>query len=200
MFSAILAGGENTRFPFTKGFIEIGGRRIVETLVEALGSLGTDQGPLFEGVVISTNEPEKYFYLGVPLAGDVYPARGPLNGLFSVLLATGARDLLVVACDMPFISAGLVKRLARKMQQTGADAVLPVWRGKPEPLFAVYSARSARAMERHLEAGRTGIQQFLNEVEAAYLDEEEVMEADPEGRSFININTPHDLEKVLASL
>ncbi|MDA8324598.1 MAG: molybdenum cofactor guanylyltransferase, partial [Nitrospiraceae bacterium] len=107
MLAVVLAGGENRRLPITKGLIEIGGKRLIETLLAALSGL-------FGDLAISTNEPEKYYYLGVPLIGDVYPVRGPMTGIFSALSFYSGRfgDAFFTACDMPFINMGLASRLA----------------------------------------------------------------------------------------
>jgi len=192
MLAAILAGGENTRFPAPKAFIEIGGIKIIEKALSVLKGI-------FGEVVISTNEPERYFYLGVPLIGDVYNVRGPMTGIFSVFSATGAPEVFTVACDMPFINPELIKALTKK-KKTGFDAVIPVWKGSPEPLFAFYSANCAPKMERRIlqcrtRQCRTGLQDFLSEIDVLYMDEDEVGAIDPGGRSFMNINTPEDLKR-----
>jgi molybdopterin-guanine dinucleotide biosynthesis protein A len=195
MFAAILSGGENTRFPQTKGFIELGGKKIIENSLEVLRGI-------FGQVVISTNEPEKYFYLGAPLIGDIYPPQGPMTGIFSVLKATGAEDIFVISCDMPFINGELIKALIKeKKSGTGAphlDAIVPLWRGRPEPLFAIYSAGCAGVLEKRILEGRAGLQLFLSEINVLYMEEDYVRAIDPGGRSFVNINTPEDLDKAKA--
>ncbi|MDA8169768.1 MAG: molybdenum cofactor guanylyltransferase [Nitrospiraceae bacterium] len=197
MFAAVLAGGENTRYPITKGFIEIEGRRLIDSAVSALGGL-----PFFSGrVVVSTNEPEKYFYLRVPLIGDVYAARGPMTGIFSVLRATGASWVFVAACDMPFINMGLVLKMASMLDKKGSfDVLSPLWRGWPEPLLSFYSSRCLGEMEKRILAGKTGLQEFLNDVPVSYLAEADVRRIDPEGASFVNINTEGDFRNAVALL
>jgi len=193
MLAAILAGGENTRFPGPKAFIEIGGRKIIEKALSVLKGI-------FGEVVISTNEPERYFYLGVPLIGDVYNVRGPMTGIFSVFAATRTPEVFTVACDMPFINPELIKALTEKIRPRfdapPFDAVIPVWKGRPEPLFALYSASCAPKMETRILEGRTGLQDFLSEINVLYMDEGQVGAIDSAGRSFININTPGDMEKI----
>lgn len=206
MLAIVLAGGENRRLPVTKSFINIGGRRLIEGLLSTLGGF-------FDRLAISTNEPEKYFYLGVPLIGDVYPVRGPMTGIFSALSfysaggpgsAGGAEhDAFFIACDMPFVNMGLVAGLAgmrEKKSRPGYDAIVPMWKGRPEPLFAFYSSACLPMMEKKLAAGQTGLREFLADKKTctSYLDEKKVREVDPEGFSFININTGEDLEAATA--
>ncbi len=192
MFAVILAGGENTRFPAPKAFVRLEGKKIIEWQIGAFSMLP------FRQTVISANEPEKYFHLGLPLIGDVYPVRGPMTGLFSAFAATGARRLFAVACDMPFIDIRLVRVIIDRMDRTGADAVAPVWKGKAEPLFALYSARCAPLMEKRILEGHTSLQGILSDAGAEYVSEDEVGAVDPGGKSFVNINTLEDLEKARA--
>jgi molybdopterin-guanine dinucleotide biosynthesis protein A len=199
MFAVVLAGGENRRLPVTKGLIDIGGRRLIETILDRLGTH-------FDGLAISTNEPEKYFYLGVPLIGDVYPVRGPMTGIFSALswlknVEGGAKDAFFVACDMPFINVELAARLYVE-RAPGWDVLAPVWQGRPEPLFSFYSTGCLPLMENSLLAGQSGptklsLRQFLGTASTRFLEEKVVKEIDPLGRSFININTEDDLKRAL---
>ncbi|MDA8086963.1 MAG: molybdenum cofactor guanylyltransferase [Nitrospiraceae bacterium] len=197
MLAVVLAGGENRRLPVTKGLVEIGGKRLIEGILAALSGS-------FSSLAVSTNEPEKYYYLGVPLIGDVYPVQGPMTGIFSALsLYRGSEsDAFFVACDMPFIRPGLVSRMAAIRRSSGGaegwDAIAPVWKGRPEPLFAFYSARGLPSMEGRLTAGKTALREFLADSGTVLLDEREVAGVDPDGLSFININTGEDLEAALA--
>ncbi len=198
MFAVVLAGGENKRLPVTKGLIDIGGRRLIESILDRLAAN-------FEGLAISTNEPEKYFYLGVPMIGDVYPVRGPMTGIFSALswLAfkeangqeNGAPDIsaFFAACDMPFVSAGLAARLY-ETRTPGWEVLAPVWNGRPEPLFSFYSARCLPPMEKSILSGEVSLRGFLKKASVRLLEEDAVKEADPLGRSFINVNTEDDLK------
>lgn len=192
MIAAVLAGGENRRMPFRKGLLELGGRSIIDS------TLCTLEG-LFDRVLISTNEPEHYFRFGAPMVGDLLPERGPMTGIYSVLMAErGSADgIFVVACDMPFIKPELVRCLIAK-GTAHKDAVVPVMGGKPQPLCAVYSGRLAERMLQSIREGRRGLRDFLQgRVDVQYVDEAEVRAHDPEGRSFMNINTLNDLEDVL---
>ena len=210
MFAVVLAGGENRRLPVTKGLIDLGGKKIIESVLDRLGAF-------FDKLAISTNEPEKYYYLGVPLIGDVYPVRGPMTGIFSALswgeaarpggsigAAEDAFFAFFVACDMPFIKSGLIARMIeRKNEITGSpgewDVLAPIWQGRPEPLFSFYRASCLEKMEKNILAGSKrndlSLRRFLEKtVTARYLDEKEVKKIDPGGRSFININTEDELK------
>lgn len=193
MTGTILSGGENSRIPHIKGLLAVEGKTIIGRSLEVLGKV-------FGKVVISTNAPDPYFRFGVPLIGDVRKEKGPMIGILSVLAATG-NDIFVAACDMPFINEGLIRFMADMFRAQRArgrrcGAVVPVFRGKKEPLLAIYSVSAADTIERMLGEGKRGLIEMLDRMEVCYIAEEEVMRFDPEGRSFININTMEDYQKI----
>jgi molybdopterin-guanine dinucleotide biosynthesis protein A len=185
MTSVILSGGRNSRFPHIKGFVEVNGTSIIETNIELLKGLTGN-------VVISTNAPERYFRLGLPLIGDVTESLGPMSGIFSALYCTGDEEVLAVASDMPFINPDLVRLV---MDMRAGDATVPVFGGRPEPLPAVYSRSLLGTMEALIKENRTSLTRMLNKVDTHYIDEDDVSKTDPGGRSFININTPEDYSR-----
>ncbi len=195
MIGVILSGGENRRIPVVKGFLEIDGKTMIERNVEVLAGV-------FGKVVISTNTPERYFRLGVPLVGDIIPERGPIAGILSVLAATGEDSVFVVACDMPFINEELIRYIAGVYNEEGrrkrqkADAVIPVFEGKTEPLFGVYTKSVIRAIEASILTGKKGLIALLDGLQVRYVSDEEVRAIDPKGESFININTMKDYERI----
>jgi len=191
--AVILAGGENRRLPEIKGFIEIGGKKIIES------SVGLLKG-IFDAVIISTNNPEWYFYLGIPMVGDVVSYRGPMTGILSALISLEVPEIFVTACDMPFIQPALVKYIVSRAQNRDTefqvwDAVVPIFDGKPQPLLGMYSKRLIPKMENSIREGNRGLRDFLKKITVLYISEDEVRTLDPEGRSFVNINTSEDYER-----
>ncbi len=195
MIGAILAGGENRRIPFIKGLLNVNGRPIIERSVRILGDV-------FGRVVISTNLPERYFYLGLPLIGDCRCERGPMTGVVSTLLATTGEALFVVACDMPFISDGLIRYMAERYERECSregkeyEAVIPLFRGNREPLFGIYTRSALAILERGIDEGERSLMRTLEGHRVLFVEEEEVRARDPLGDSFVNINTLEDYEKI----
>jgi molybdopterin-guanine dinucleotide biosynthesis protein A len=187
MDAIILAGGENRRFQSHKGLAEINGRKIIETTSELLKKH-------FNAVYISTNEPELFFYLGLPMIGDVVEQRGPMTGIYSSLISTGAAELFVAACDMPFIRDEAVALIVKRYH--GQDALLPMFQGRPYPLLGIYSQGIASAMEDRIRLDKRALWDLLGEKAVEYIPEAEVTEADPEGRSFVNVNTLEEYRKL----
>ncbi len=187
MDALILAGGENKRFPLIKGFLEVDGKRIIESNIELLSKI-------FDKVIISVNDPELYFYLGAAMVGDVVEYRGPMTGILSALTIPEVSEIFVTACDMPFINAMLIKYIVDKWEERW-DAVIPIFDKKPQPLLGIYSKRIAKSMEQSIKNGERSLREFLRGINVLYINEEEVRNIDPEGRSFININTIEDFQK-----
>ncbi|MBE0425516.1 MAG: molybdenum cofactor guanylyltransferase [Nitrospirae bacterium] len=187
MDALILAGGENKRMPVIKAFIEVNRRRIIDSNVELLKRM-------FNRVIICTNNPELYFYIGVPMVGDIIDYRSPMTGIFSALTIPGISGLFVIACDMPFINAILVKYIVDKWKDEW-DALIPIFKGKPQPLHGIYSKKIIKSMEKEIKHGRRSLIEFLRKINVSYINDGEVRSIDPEGKSFVNINTLRDFEK-----
>jgi molybdopterin-guanine dinucleotide biosynthesis protein A len=189
MNALILAGGENKRLPMMKGFLEIDGKRIIESNIDLLERI-------FDKVIISTNNPEHYFYLGRPMVGDTMSERGPMTGILSALNLPEISEIFVTACDMPFISGELIRSIVDQ-RDTRWDAVIPVFEKKPQPLLGIYSKPIAQNMEDSIKSGKRSLREFLQGIHVLYISEKDIRRIDREGKSFININTPEDAENVI---
>lgn len=180
----ILAGGENRRMPVLKAFIKVNGKPIIERNLNLLRGL-------FQEVFIVTNQPELYIHLDAKLFGDVYNIRGPMTGILTSLMNASNEWVFIIACDMPFINEDVIRYMA--LNRDGYDSVLT----ESEPLFAFYSKVLLKPMERSLLAGRNGINDFLKNKKVKYIKLSEVKKIRDGERSFINLNTPDDVERHL---
>jgi molybdopterin-guanine dinucleotide biosynthesis protein A len=186
--AAILAGGESTRFGSPKAFVPIGGEPLVVRTLRTLRDM-------FSSVVISTNDPDPYFPLGARMIGDVLPSRGPLAGIHAALMNCPADAIFVCACDMPFIDPKIIALICdRHRQSSGSDATIPVFEGAPQPLFGVYCKTTLGLLEQAVREDKVALKRFLAEVRTTYVGEPDIRSLDPLGRTFMNINTPADLE------
>ena len=187
MNALILAGGENKRLPLIKGFLEINGRRIIESNIVLLKTV-------FDSVIVSTNIPEYYFYLGAPMVGDLIEYKGPMSGIISALIALNEPEIFVTACDMPFIKPALIRYMISRWVDR-FEALIPIFDEKPQPLIGIYSKKLVPKMEKSIGNQKRGLREFLNTIEVHYIMEKEVREIDREGRSFVNINTIQDYDR-----
>lgn len=183
---AIQAGGKSTRMGRDKSFVLFQSRPMIEVVVERIRGLGDE-------LILITNNPDRYAYLGLPMFSDVYPDHGPLGGIFTAVQHARHRHTLVVACDMPWLNRPLLQYMI-ELRET-ADVIVPRWQKHPEPLHAVYSKACLSPIEENLKAGRLKITGFFGEVKVHFVERETIAGFDAKGRSFANVNTPEDLRQ-----
>jgi len=186
----ILAGGVSRRLEKNKALERIGGKTLIERVIDSLVPLTTE-------VLAVVARPEQATALRLPpslrVVSDRYPGGGSLGGIFTGLEASAELWGLVVACDMPFLNRELLRHLIA--QSSNVDAVIPCLGGQPEPLHALYSKACLAPMERMLRAGQLKIAPLFEAVRVRYVDEETIDRVDPRHLSFFNINTQADLEE-----
>lgn len=103
-----------------------------------------------------------YGGLGYPVIRDLAPGAGPLGGICSALRSSTARWNLMVACDMPNVTAAFLAELLEAAEGGGADCLLPAGSsGRPEPLCAVYQARCLPVLAEAFAGGVRSITRAL---------------------------------------
>ena len=101
------------------------------------------------------------------MIGDIINFSGPLTGIFSTLLSTGAPEAFVAACDMPFISVDMIKLIRDSYQ--GRDAVIPVFSGKPQPLPGIYSNKINDLLEERISFKDRAMRDLLCDIYVYYI-------------------------------
>ena len=186
----IQAGGKSTRMGGQpKALLELGGRRIIERVLDAIA-------PVVDDVLIVTNTPELYGFLGLPMVGDVYPDHGSLGGIFTGLNAAAGDAAFTVACDMPFLHRE-VARLAVARAGDG-DVVIPRVGEQLETMHAVYGKACLPHIETRLREGRFKITGFFDRVQVVEITEAEVARHRAPDVVFMNVNTPEELARARA--
>ncbi len=181
----VLAGGAGTRLGgVNKALVEVGGRRVIDRLLDALRPLGAE-------IVIVNNDGSLAGLPGTRVVTDVEPGAGALMGLYSGLRVVRTPLATVTACDMPFVSTAVLRALIALAP--AYDAVVPLVDDRPEPLHAVYRTTCLPAIEAALAAGRKQLIAFFDDVRVRYVPQAALRAWDPDGRSFLNINRPEDL-------
>lgn len=198
----ILAGGAASRFGgLPKGLERVDGRRMIDRVAQALRDV-TDE------LLLIANAPDAANWLpGTRTASDVRSGLGALGGLHAAL-THAETDIVLVAWDMPFVSAALLGEL-RRIGDGGADesrheltfmdapdVVIPESDGSRrgvEPLCAWYSQRCLSAVERTLDAGDLRVIGFHELVRVQRLPVARVEDFGRPDRLFSNVNTPGDL-------
>jgi len=162
------------------------GRPLIQRVVDRLA-------PIADEVIVTTNNPDDYRFLGLPLFPDLKPGRGALGGLYTALASATGESVAVVACDMPFASPSLIEAGNRLLVEAEADVVIPDSGGGLEPMHAVYRRETCLpAIESAIEADKWRLISWFPQVRVRTLQPDEVKRYDPSGLAFWNLNTPEE--------
>jgi molybdopterin-guanine dinucleotide biosynthesis protein A len=183
----ILAGGKSSRYGKDKAFVKINGLPLIESVIEVMGSV-------FQEVIIITNTPNKYSYLGLSVYEDTIKGLGPLGGIVTGLTAISKEAGFFVACDMPFLNRELLLYMTESKGEF--DAVIPRISGKMEALHGLYRKTCLPAIKRLIDSRVYQVLRFFSEVSVRYVDEGEIRQFDPDLRCFLNVNTPEELQEI----
>lgn len=186
MTGIVLSGGESKRMGTDKAFLRVDGIPLIEHVLRSLRCV-------VSRIIIVTNTPGPYASYDVEVVSDAYDKRGSLIGIYSGLLRSSDEYNLVVACDMPFLSPGLLSYMSGLAN--AYDIVLPKVGEFVEPLHAVYHRRLIPIMDNHIKRGQLRIRGVFDGLRIRYVTDEEIDRYDPERRSFINLNTPHEYKE-----
>jgi FdhD protein len=179
----ILAGGESRRMGSDKALLALRGARFIDHVYRCMASL-------FDEVLIVTNSPGLYQDIPCRKVADLYHAQGSLAGIHSGLCHASNQRIFIAACDMPFLSAGLIEELCRRA--TDADVVIPSTGSGLEPLHAIYHKACLGAINGTLLAGQRRIIDFFSAVRVQTVPYDELAPFDPQRLSLRNINTPEE--------
>ena len=153
--------------------------------------------PYFDVTAVSVNQAGRFDTAGALEVVDRRPGDGPLAGLESSLLDTGADVLFLTATDLPLGDPGLAQYL---MEARGDYDICLIRSAKgPEPLFAVYSSACLDAVREALGQGRRSMSGVLRQVRTLELPEEEIPGFDVR-RVLTNVNNPEEYHRVLNGL
>ena len=138
----VLTGGRSSRMGRDKALLPIEGSLLVERTADRVLAAA--------GNVTLIGAPARYAHLGLPVLPDLVPdggPGGPICGLHTALKTTIADWNLVVACDMPGLTAGFLSDLLAAAQQLGCTCLAPQTDSGLHPLCAVYHRRATNAVE-----------------------------------------------------
>jgi molybdopterin-guanine dinucleotide biosynthesis protein A len=190
MISVVIqAGGLSSRMGQDKALMPFLGEPLIAHLARRLGELAGE-------MIVTTNQPEKYGFLGLPLYEDILPGMGALGGLYTALFAAAQPVVAVVACDMPFIKPELLRAQCRMLVAESADVVVPRSLLGLEPLHAAYRRESCLpAIRAALETGERKMTGWYPLIRVRVMELNEVAAYDPEYLSFINVNNPEEFRR-----
>lgn len=195
VLGCIIAGGLSTRYGSPKALAEVGGRRVIDRVADALRRALDDVGAA--DIVAIVNDADVAEAIGLPHRADVLEGVGPLGGLHAGLVWAAERSaagVLAVGCDMPFLEPSLLREL---LARAAADIVLPESEGRRgvEPLCAWYSTRCTPAIERAIAAGDSRMIGFHEGLVVERVPLSVVRAVADPARLFMNVNTEQDRQR-----
>lgn len=180
----ILAGGKSSRLGMDKALIRIKGISLLERAINVLS-------PFCDEILLSSNNPH-HAHASCRVIPDKNPGCGPMMGIYSSLLETSGRGILVLAVDNAGVERDFYSYLLLKLRDDHEVAV-PFLEGRfHEPLTGFYSRSCLREMEKMMEAGNYRIPDLFDRVNVLRLKVEKDFPAYTPGY-FRSLNEPEDL-------
>lgn len=139
--------------------------------------------------LIGSNDKYANLAATAPIVEDIFPERGPLGGIHAALVSSETELNLVLAVDIPAVTAALLEYLVARAEASDALVVLPEFEGRLQPLCAVYRKDFYRLAERSLEAGRNKVDGAFNAASTLVIKQDELEAAGFSANLFRNLNT-----------
>jgi molybdenum cofactor guanylyltransferase len=186
---AVLVGGHARRLGgLDKSNLDIGGRTTLDRVLDAMATV-------VDRVVIVSSSRRPIVRRDLETVFDVLPGCGSLGGIYTaVCVADG--PVLVVACDMPFLTAPFLAHLLGAVE--GTDVAIPRTEDGYHPLCACYTPACAAPMRRHLDAGHLKVVDALQGLRVREIGPDELRVFDPDHALLINLNSPEDVSRAVA--
>ena len=158
-----------------KAHVEVDGVAMAARVAAALRAAGCH--PVF---AVGGNQ-QALEAMGIEFVADLYPGEGPVGGVISALDACAAPAVVVVACDLPYLTAGTVSAL---IEAAVAQVVVTVT-DRVQPMCALWSHSALDVLRREFHAGERRLLAVLDQLETRQIP------ANPQ--DLANVNTPDDL-------
>lgn len=188
---AILAGGQSKRMGRDKAMLPFGNQTLLESIVGIACATG------IETIVAGREQPLHWAGRPVAFVDDAPGRQGPLGGLLTVQAQFNDRPILLIGCDMPFMSTDALLWLidAFETKHAAANAIVGRVDDQIEPLFAVYGPTTRVVVQRAFAAGTRSLRRILLELEAVA-----VQIPDAHLSAVININTEDQYSALVTEL
>lgn len=181
----ILAGGKSSRMGTDKGLMNLGGKTLVQYVIDALK-------PVADKVVIVSNNAE-YEKFGFEVIEDEIKGIGPAGGIYTALNHSTSEKNFIISCDMPFVTSDSINFVV--VNAHDSEITLPIHNQNLEPLFGVYSKVCLQRWKTLIESGNIKLHDLvehfrLNKLKVDYkkLFDDKI---------FMNVNDKHDFMNVI---
>jgi molybdenum cofactor guanylyltransferase len=186
--AVVLAGGKSSRMGRPKSLLLFDGEPLILHIVRALKRM------FAETVIVAAPEQELPDVPAILVRDDV-AYQGPVGGIYYGLKAASGNFCFVTSCDVPFLNLALISHLTSHI--LNHDVVVPHWEDRFQPLHAAYRTSVLPLLKEQLDRGELRPVYLFDKVRTCRIGEDEIRRFDPEGLSFLNMNTPDDYERAL---
>jgi len=187
--AAIVAGGAASRLGGRdKSLLPLGNRSFLDGLLAELR-------PLTDRILVVANDRARFRHAAVPVVPDLIAGAGALGGIYTALSAATTDLVLVVACDLPFLTGRFLEHLTGAAP--GFDLTIPRSADGLQPMCAVYSRACLAPIRARIVTATLRVQDLAADVRTRELGPEELAAFDPDGVLFFNVNTQADYQRAL---
>ena len=186
--AVVLTGGKSSRMGRPKSLLLFDGEPLITHIVRALK-------PMFAETVIVAAPEQELPDLPAILVRDEVAYQGPVGGIYYGLQAAAGKICFVTSCDVLFLNPKLIAHLVSQIPNY--DVVVPYWEDRFQPLHTVYRRSVLTLLKEQLNRGELRPVYLFDKVKTLKIREDEIRRFDPEGLSFLNMNTPDDYERAL---
>lgn len=191
----ILAGGASSRMGVAKENLLLGGRTLLQRAVSTAKAISDspvrvitrDRSDIVDGFS---------YIIDQPVPGPNAGVQAPIVGLYTALKTSSAEWVLVLAADLPFVSAELLKLLS-DCRTDELDAVVPIQPdGRRQPLCSLYRRVTCLDAVREVLTGDDlSFSALLAKVQVGDVATPKYRYLSGYESMFLNVNTPDDLER-----
>lgn len=185
----VLAGGKSSRMGRPKALLLFDNEPLIVHIVRTLNRM-------FSKTLVVTAPEQELPPLPAILVRDEISHQGPVGGIYYGLREAGGPFSFVTSCDVAFLNTALISHLVSQISEY--DVVVPYWQERFQPVHTVYRTSVLPLLKEQLDRSELRPVYLFDKVRTCQVSESEIRRFDPEGLSFLNMNTPADYEQALA--
>jgi len=186
--AVILVGGKSSRMGRAKALLPFDNEPLIAHVVRRFKSW-------FPEIIVVAAPDQELPELSAVLVRDEIAYQGPVSGIYHGLKAATRDVCFVTSCDAPFLNFELIDHLLEQISEY--DVVVPFWQERFQPLHAIYRTSVVPLLKEQLERGELRPIFLYDKVRTRKIQEAEIRRLDPEGLSFLNMNSPADYDAAL---
>lgn len=178
----ILSGGKSSRMRTNKALLLYKDKPFIQHVINAMS-------PLVNELII-VGRPDEYAHLNLKCIDDIIENSGPLAGVYSGLEASKTKYNLILSCDVPLITTGILTTIIDHIDDE-SDVIQIESNGQAMPLIAIYKKHCKSLFRSLLHQGERRLLKALDQLMVKNIA------LDPSLNIHVtNINNPSILNKI----